>query len=201
MSAVDELVFRTDPDTPLRRAVPWFGLVGGTAVVVGVLGGVAGAVTVAVCAAIVVGVCALLLCMAVTTTGTLTIGGGVIDHRRWTGLHVRLPIDGDLRGLLAVYLTSLPHSPNRLRLVLRRGVRGPRISLLEPSWSADQLHQIAAAAGADVTDELLDVQDWQDRAPGLVAGWERHWIVSIIAVSIGFWAVVIGVVVVVDLVV
>jgi hypothetical protein len=201
VSSADELVFGTDPDTPLRRALPWFGLVGGVAAVVGVLGGVVGSVTVAVCAAVVVSVCVLLLCIAVTTIGTVIIADGIVDHRRWTGRHVRLPVDAHLHGLLALYLTSLPHSPNRRRLVLRRGTRGPRISLTEPTWSADQLDQMAAAAGADVTDELLEARDWQQRAPGLVAWWERHWILSILAVSVGFWAVVIGVVVVVDLLV
>ena len=201
MSATDELVFRTDPDTPLRRAVPWFWLGGGIAAVVGVLGGVVGSPVVAVCAAIVMSVCVLLLCIAATTIGSVTIADGVVDHRRWTGRHVRLPIDDRLRGLLGLYLTSLPHSPNRRRLVLRRGTRGPRISLTEPSWSAAQLDQVAAAAGAAVTDELLEARDWQQRAPGLVAWWERHWILSILAVAIGFWVAVIGVVVVVDLVV
>jgi len=201
VSDTDELVLRTDPGTPLRRAMPWIGLVGGAAAVVVVLGGVLGSLVVAGCAALVVGVCVLLVCIAVTTIGTVTVADGIVDHHRWTGRHVRLPVDDSLRGLLALYLTALPHSPNRRRLVLRRGARGPRISLPEPTWTADQLEQIAAATGAHVTDELLDARDWHERAPGLVGWWERHWIVSMALFAIGFWAVVLAVVVVVELVV
>ncbi|MET0448632.1 MAG: hypothetical protein ABW004_09495 [Aeromicrobium sp.] len=198
MSGTDVLVFRTDPDTPLRRSAPWSGGVGAAAAAVALLGVVAGSPTIAVCAAVVVAVCLLVLCMAVSTIETVTIADGVVDHRRWTGRHVRIPIDGDLRGQLAMYGSAMPHSANTRRLVLRRGTRGPRITLSQARWSADQLDSMAATVGVDTLDGWRENRDWQQQAPGLVPWWERHWIVAFTAIAIGFWVVVIAILVVVD---
>jgi hypothetical protein len=213
VSGTDVLVFRTDPDTPLRRSAPWSGGVGAAAAAVALLGVVTGSPTIAVCAAVVVAVCLLVLCMAVSTIETVTIADGVVDHRRWTGRHVRIPIDGDLRGQLAMYGSAMPHSANTRRLVLRRGTRGPRIALSQSRWSADpppslgapqarwapaHLDSMAATVGVDTLDGWRENRDWQQQAPGLVPWWERHWIVAFTAIAIGFWVVVIAILVVVD---
>jgi len=188
--------FRTTSDR--SGFVPWCAgaaFVGAAVLVVGLVTAVQ---ALTVLAAMAVAFCLVMLLVSASTFGVVTVEGGVVDHQRWTRRHVRLPIDHDLRGLLAPYLSALPHAPNNRRLVLRRGTRGPRITLTESSWRLRELRLLAAATGADVSDDVGDARDWQRRAPGLIAWWERHWIASIIGLVVAFWVVVIAVIVLVD---
>ncbi len=179
--------FSSDRSTPLHRGRPVIVGVGLAAVVVVGATVAAGRPVVAFAAGIVASVGGLLLVVLATWAGTVTVGDGVVELRRWIGRRVRLPLDDGLQGLRGRFASSLGHQSSQPRLVMRHDrVRG-RIRLVEGVWRAQDTELIADAAGVETDRDVLDGRDWQARAPGLLPWAERR----------PYTAIVLGVVVLV----
>lgn len=179
--------FSSDRSTDLHRGRPVIVGVGLAAVVVVGVTVVAGLPVVAFAAGVLASVVGLLLVVLATSAGTVTVGDGVVELRRWTGRRVRLPLDDGLHGLRARFASSLGHQSSQPRLVMRHDrVRG-RIRLVEGVWRAHDIELIADAAGVETDRDVLDGRDWQARVPGLLPWAERR----------PYTAIVLGVVVLV----
>lgn len=167
MTESADLVVRSDR-SDVHAARHW--IAAGTAVAAVVLAAavLTGQAVVAVCAAAVGLAGLLLLWVLVTSSGTVVVGHGTVELRRWNGRRVILPLDDDLQGLHARHLSPLGSVSSRPRLVMRHpAVRG-RIVLADGFWASADIRRIADAVGVESVTDLMDGRDWQRRAPGLL---------------------------------
>lgn len=168
-----ELVVRPDR-SGLHAARPW--IAGGTAVAAVVLaaGAWTGHAVVAVCAAPVLLAGLLLLVVLVTSPRSVVVGARTVQLTRWTGRRLTLPVDADLQGLHARYVSNLGGVSTQPRLVMRHPTVRRRMTLAEGVWTSDDVRRVADAVGAERAPGAIDRRDWQRLAPGLLP-WAVRW--------------------------
>ncbi|MFC5678196.1 hypothetical protein [Aeromicrobium endophyticum] len=183
-----ELVVRPDRSA-LHAARPW--IAAGTAVtaVVLVVATCTGHVVVAVFAAPVLLAGILLLVVLMTVPRSVVVGAGIVRLTRWNGRSLTLPVDDDLQGLHARYVSNLGGVSSPPRLVMRRpGVRG-RITLAEGVWTSADVKRVADAVGVEPAPGAMDRRDWQRLAPGLLP-WVVRWPYTAIMLGVAVTLVV-----------
>ena len=173
MNDPGRLVVRPD-HSALHAARPW--IVAGTAVAAVVLAVAAstGHAVVAVGAAPVLLAGLLLLAVVVVTPRGVTVGDGAVQLTRWSGRRLVLPVDDDLQGLHARYVSNLGGVSSQPRLVMRHPTVRGRITLADGVWTSADVRRVAAAVGVESASDVLDRRDWQRRAPGLLP-WAVRW--------------------------